>query len=67
MLRTLVRQTLAALLAAALQQSAAGSGCHALQKTMFFRTLSLLWLVSSFWHTTFTLTHLVAKKQRKLY
>jgi hypothetical protein len=51
----LVRQSSATLVAAALQNSAAGAGGHTLQETVFLSAMTLLWLVRTFWHSKISL------------
>jgi len=53
-----VRKASAAFKAASAQYCAAGATCHTLDKAMHSRTVALLWLIRSFWHTTFTLPHI---------
>lgn len=43
-------QTRAALGAATCEHELAGAGLHACKETVLFGAVTLLWLVSSFWH-----------------
>jgi len=57
-----VSQAGAAFVAAALQDSPASSRCHALEETVFFCAVALLWLVGSFWHCKISLDLFVIQK-----
>jgi hypothetical protein len=56
---SLVRQTCAALVAAAVQYQPTGTGCHALHKTVLLSAVTLLGLVGSFWHWIITFLKII--------
>lgn len=56
-----VRKLLAAFVAAAIQDGAAGLGSHPGEKAVLAGAVTLLWLVGSFWHTGSTLPHVGAQ------